>query len=67
MAPGPSASAEEAAAIAAAIERFQADTAPATGAKAGLGPWRRAALIEGVGARGTIGDLDGKGGTRWLS
>jgi hypothetical protein len=65
MARGPSA--DEAAAIAAAIERFRADTAPAAGGKAGLGPWRRAALIEGVSARGTIGDLDGKGGTRWQS
>jgi hypothetical protein len=61
------ASADEAAAITAAIERFRADTAPAGGGKAGLGPWRRAALIEGVGARGAIGDLDGKGGVRWLS
>jgi hypothetical protein len=66
MAPGPSA--DEAAAIAAAIDRFRADTAPAgCGEKAGLGPWRRAALIEGVGAKGAIGNLDGKGGVRWLS
>lgn len=67
MAPGQSPSAEQAAAIAAAIERFQADTAPAGGAKAGPGPWRRAALIEGVGAKEAIADLEGKGGVRWQS
>ena len=58
---------DEAAAIAAAIERFQADTAPAlgTGVEA-IGPWQRAALIEGVGAKGADEDSEG-GGARWLS
>jgi hypothetical protein len=61
------ASAEEAAAIAAAIERFNADTGPAPGAgEKAIGPWQRAALIEGVGAKATIEDLD-KGGAQWLS
>jgi hypothetical protein len=57
---------DEAAAIAAAIERFRAETAPApsTEAKA-IGPWQRAALIEGTGAKGTVEDLEG--GERWLS
>jgi hypothetical protein len=43
------ASPEEAAAIAAAIEQFMRDTAPApeAGAQA-VGPWLRAALIEGM-------------------
>jgi hypothetical protein len=64
----PRPSADEAAAIAAAIERFRADTAPAgEDRKGGLAPWRRAALIEGVGAKRAIADLDGKGGVRWLS
>ncbi len=44
-----SASLEEAAAIAAAIERFAHDTAPARGKGEGrLDPWTRAALLEGV-------------------
>jgi hypothetical protein len=47
----PAATAEEAAAIAAALERFLHDTAP-TAAAAGppaLSGWERAALLEGVG------------------
>jgi hypothetical protein len=60
-------SADEAAAIAAAIERFRAETAPAIAAKGeAIGPWQRAALVEGVGAKGTIQDLE-QGGVRWLS
>lgn len=50
------ASREETAAIAAAIGRFSADTAPApatTGAK--MDPWLRAALVEGVNARDVFG------------
>jgi hypothetical protein len=45
----PAATAEEAAAIAAAIERFAHDTAPqpATGGEA-PDPWTRAAMLEGV-------------------
>jgi hypothetical protein len=58
--------ADEAAAIAAAIERFTAETAPAqAGSGEALGPWQRAALIEGVGAKGTVQDLEG--GAKWLS
>ena len=63
-----SASADEAAAIAAAIERFRAETAPAAaGAVDRVSPWQRAALIEGVGAKATIQDLEGEGGDQWLS
>ena len=41
---------EEAAAIAAAIEQFLHDTAPAPAAgEAAMNPWLRAALYEGVG------------------
>jgi len=43
------ASAEEAAAIAAAIERFTHDTAPSPpSGVAVLDPWTRAAMLEGV-------------------
>jgi hypothetical protein len=46
----PNATAEETAAIAAALERFLHDTAPAlTGPRQAMGPWERAALAEGVG------------------
>ena len=60
-------SAEEAAAIAAAIERFQVETAPPGEAvrEAG-GPWQRAALVEGVGAKGTV-QKHLEGGFEWLS
>ena len=62
-----SASADEAAAIAAAIERFRAETTPAAAVTTDrVGPWQRAALIEGVGAKATIQDLEGEGGDRWL-
>ena len=41
---------EEAAAIAAAIEQFLRDTAPAAAPEGdGMNPWLRAALYEGVG------------------
>jgi hypothetical protein len=57
---------DEAAAIAAAIERFRAETAPAPGTEGeAIGPWQRAALVEGVSAKGTVEDLEG--GERWLS
>jgi len=56
---------DEAAAIAAAIERFVADTAPASGEEEALGPWQRAALLEGVSAKGTV--MESEGGERWLS
>lgn len=59
-------STDEAAAVAAAIARFQSDTAPAGGDGGGApSPWQRAALIEGVGAKPT--GEDPKGGSRWLS
>ena len=46
----PTATAEEAAAIAAALERFLHDTAPVIQAPGQpLSPWARAALSEGVG------------------
>jgi hypothetical protein len=48
----PTASPDEAAAIAAAIERFLAETAPAAAASGpSRNPWQRAALLEGVGAK----------------
>jgi hypothetical protein len=47
-----SASPEEAAAIAAAIEQFLRDTAPPPAAPAAsLSPWARAGLLEGAGHR----------------
>jgi hypothetical protein len=60
--------ADEAAAIAAAIQRFVAETAaPAEEPRQRVSPWQRAALLEGVGKRVTIEDLEGEGGGRWLS
>ncbi len=57
---------DEAAAIAAAIGRFQAETAPAPGGEgAAIGPWQRAALLEGVSAKGIVDDTEG--GAKWLS
>lgn len=57
---------DEAAAIAAAIERFRAETAPAPGAEEdAVGSWQRAALLEGVSAKVTV--LESEGGERWLS
>ena len=59
-------SADEAAAIAAAIERFRAETAPAAPNVEAVNPWQRAALVEGVSARGTVQDHR-EGGSKWLS
>ena len=57
---------DEAAAIAAAIERFRAETGPAPGTEEdAIGPWQRAALLEGVSAKGTV--KDSEEGERWLS
>lgn len=57
----------EAAAIAAAIERFVAETSPQAPAEVEkIGPWQRAALAEGVGAKASVLD-DPKGGLKWLS
>ncbi len=60
------ASGEEAAAVAAAIARFEAEFGSVAGeAPASVSVWQRAALIEGVGAKETAQDLDG--GSKWLS
>ena len=63
-----SSEADEAAAIAAALVRFGADVAPVEGAaEEAVGPWQRAALAEGVGAKGIVQrHLEG-GGVRWQS
>ena len=55
----PSASPDQAAAITAAVERFVAETAPEAPSAAAVDPWTRAALLEGVGAKRTIQDLEG--------
>lgn len=60
-------SADETAAITAAVERFQAETAPlGTSEGETVSPWQRAALVEGVGAKGTV-QKHLEGGSRWLS
>jgi hypothetical protein len=59
-------SADEAAAIAAAIERFRAETAPAEAATETTAPWQRAALVDGVAAKGTVQEHL-EGGVKWLS
>jgi len=57
---------DEAAAIAAAVERFVAETALSGGGEGeAIGPWQRAALLEGISAKGTVEDSEG--GERWLS
>ncbi len=62
----PNASEDEAAAIAAAIAQFEAETAPGVaGEETTIGPWQRAALLEGVSAKGAVDDP--QGGNRWLS
>jgi len=59
----------EAAAIAAAIARFESEfaAAPAAAPKDAVGPWQRAALLEGVGAKQDIQDPQARGGARWQS
>ena len=60
---------DEAAAIAAAVARFESEfggASPAAPADA-VGPWQRAALLEGVGAKQDIGDPQARGGARWQS
>ena len=57
---------DEAAAVAAAIARFEAEFggAPAEAPET-LSAWARAALVEGVSAKESV--LDAEGGSRWLS
>jgi hypothetical protein len=58
---------EEAAAIAAAVQRFVAETAgPGGGQADAASPWQRAALIEGVGAKAALQEHL-RGGAKWLS
>jgi hypothetical protein len=65
---GQTASADEAAAIAAAIARFEAETATGADSAPVVNPWQRAALVEGVSAKEAGRDLDDlEGGARWLS
>jgi hypothetical protein len=60
-------SADEAAAIAAAVQRFEAETAPAPAAEAeAVSPWQRAALVEGIGAKGIV-QRHLEGGAQWQS
>jgi hypothetical protein len=57
---------DEAAAIAAAIARFETEVgAPPAEAPATISAWQRAALVEGVSAKESV--LDPEGGARWLS
>jgi hypothetical protein len=64
---GAAASPEEAAAIAAAIEQFLRDTAPApAGDSLVVSPWRRAGLLEGTG-RSAAGPSPWGDAERWGS
>lgn len=57
---------DEAAAVAAAIARFEAEVGGAAGdISLPVNQWQRAALIEGVSAKQTV--QDSEGGARWLS
>jgi hypothetical protein len=58
---------DEAAAIAAAVARFEAESASAPAEPApAVSPWQRAALLEGVGSKQAVQESKGKGST-WLS
>ncbi|HEX3174563.1 MAG TPA: hypothetical protein VHQ43_10170 [Solirubrobacterales bacterium] len=60
-------SADEAAAIAAAVERFIAETTAAAAEQAPTAsPWQRAALVEGVGTKAVV-QQHLEGGAKWLS
>ena len=60
------ASGDEAAAVAAAIARFEAEVGGATEETApAVDRWQRAALIEGVSAKENV--LNSEGGARWQS
>jgi len=62
------ASTDEAAAIAAALARFEADTTPVAAAEGdAVSPWQRAALAEGVGAKGIVQKHLEGGGVQWQS
>jgi hypothetical protein len=64
--PRKTATGEEAAAIAAAVSRFEAELAAGAPAPAKTdGAWGRAALLEGVSAKETL--QDPQGGARWQS
>ena len=57
---------DEAAAVAAAIARFETEVGGATEEAApAVDKWQRAALVEGVGAKENV--LDSEGGARWQS
>ena len=57
---------DEAAAVAAAIARFEAELGGApVEAPATVSAWQRAALAEGVNAKESV--LEAEGGSRWLS
>ena len=60
---------DEAAAIAAAVARFESEFAGARRPRPAdaIGPWQRAALLEGVGAKQDIQDPQARGGARWQS
>lgn len=58
---------DEAAAIAAAVGRFEAETAPAGApVEDAVSPWQRAALVEGTGAKGIV-QKHLEGGAQWQS
>jgi hypothetical protein len=60
------ASGDEAAAVAAAIARFEAEVGGSAGeTPPSVDQWQRAALVEGVSAKQTV--QDSEGGARWLS
>jgi hypothetical protein len=65
------ASGDEAAAIAAAVARFESEfsATPAAEPRDAIGPWQRAALLEGVGdtQQQDIQDPQARGGARWQS
>jgi hypothetical protein len=56
---------DEAAAIAAAIARFEGETAMAVEEGPALSPWQRVALLEGISGKDAVEDTEG--GARWLS
>lgn len=64
--PAKTAQGDEAAAVAAAIARFEAEVGAAPGeTPPAVSRWQRAALVEGVSAKEIVQDLEG--GEKWLS